>query len=218
MTESRRLDYAALNSVQRYTQWAVFRIIPGGLGVERADIISQTQDFFAQLESAGTVVVRGIYDISSIRAEADYMIWWHAENIEDIQKAYNDFRRTTVLGQVSEVFWTGTAVHRPAEFNKSHLPSFIMGEASVTASSILMVRWRNTASLKRKAFSISPSVCWSHSTFISTKRVAGADLPDQAATHARRRSVIPRQHAAGPEGSLAGYRSRCRTHRGGGAD
>ena len=79
MTESRRLDYAALNSVQRYTQWAVFRIIPGGLGVERADIISQTQDFFAQLESAGTVVVRGIYDISSIRAEADYMIWWHAE-------------------------------------------------------------------------------------------------------------------------------------------
>ncbi|MFL6093628.1 MAG: hypothetical protein ACJ71V_12030, partial [Corynebacterium durum] len=75
MTESRRLDYAALNSVQRYTQWAVFRIIPGGLGVERADIISQTQDFFAQLESAGTVVVRGIYDISSIRAEADYMIW-----------------------------------------------------------------------------------------------------------------------------------------------
>ena len=128
MTESRRLDYAALNSVQRYTQWAVFRIIPGGLGVERADIIAQTQDFFAQLESTGTVVVRGIYDISSIRAEADYMIWWHAENIEDIQKAYNDFRRTTVLGQVSEVFWTGTAVHRPAEFNKSHLPSFIMGE------------------------------------------------------------------------------------------
>ena len=92
MTESRRLDYAALNSVQRYTQWAVFRIIPGGLGVERADIISQTQDFFAQLESAGTVVVRGIYDISSIRAEADYMIWWHAENIEDIQKAYDSAR------------------------------------------------------------------------------------------------------------------------------
>ena len=134
MTESRRLDYAALNSVQRYTQWAVFRIIPGGLGVERADIISQTQDFFAQLESAGTVVVRGIYDISSIRAEADYMIWWHAENIEDIQKAYNDFRRTTVLGQVSEVFWTGTAVHRPAEFNKSTFHPSSWGKTRVRGS------------------------------------------------------------------------------------
>ena len=92
MTESRRLDYAALNSVQRYTQWAVFRIIPGGLGVERADIISQTQDFFAQLESAGTVVVRGIYDISSIRAEADYMIWCHAENIVQRLPPYDSAR------------------------------------------------------------------------------------------------------------------------------
>ena len=32
------------------------------------------------------------------------------------------------MGQVSEVTWIGNALHRPAEFNKSHLPSFIMGE------------------------------------------------------------------------------------------
>lgn len=121
-------DIEKLNNTQRYAQWATFRAIPGALGHERADIIAEVKDFFARLEDEGKVVVRGIYDISGIRAEADLMIWWHAEEFSDIQKAYNDFRRTTVLGQALEVFWIGVGLHRPAEFNRGHLPSFIMGE------------------------------------------------------------------------------------------
>ncbi|APT84886.1 hypothetical protein CAQU_07200 [Corynebacterium aquilae DSM 44791] len=117
-----------MNKVQRYTQWAVFRIIPGALGSERAEIIANAQEFFRNLESRGVVTVRGIYDCSGIREGADYMIWWHAEEIADIQAAFNEFRRTTVLAQASEEVWVATALHRPAEFNKSHLPSFIMGE------------------------------------------------------------------------------------------
>jgi len=117
-----------LNNTQRYAQWATFRAIPGALGSERGDVIAELKKFFAGLEEEGKVVVRGIYDISGIRAEADVMIWWHAEEFEDIQKAYNDFRRTTVLGQALEVFWIGVGLHRPAEFNRGHLPAFIMGE------------------------------------------------------------------------------------------
>lgn len=123
-----KLDFDKLNSMQRYSMFATFKVLPGALGNERADIVAEAQAFFAELEKAGVVTVRGIYDISGIRAEADYMIWFIAEEIADIQKAYNDFRRVTVLGQVSEIFWTGTSLHRPAEFNRSHLPSFIMGE------------------------------------------------------------------------------------------
>lgn len=121
-------DIEKLNNTQRYAQWATFRAIPGALGHERADIIAEVKNFFTRLEDEGKVVVRGIYDISGIRAEADVMIWWHAEEFSDIQKAYNDFRRTTVLGQALEVFWIGVGLHRPAEFNRGHLPSFIMGE------------------------------------------------------------------------------------------
>lgn len=121
-------DIEKLNNTQRYAQWATFRAIPGALGHERSEIIAEVKDFFARLEDEGKVVVRGIYDISGIRAEADLMIWWHAEEFSDIQKAYNDFRRTTVLGQALEVFWIGVGLHRPAEFNRGHLPSFIMGE------------------------------------------------------------------------------------------
>ena len=56
------------------------------------------------------------------------MFWWHAEEFSDIKDAYNRFRRDLILGQSSEVFWLGNGLHRPSEFNKSHLPSFIMGE------------------------------------------------------------------------------------------
>lgn len=123
-----RPDFAKLNSMQRYTQWAVFRIIPGALGSEREELTAEAQQFFAELENAGKVTVRGIYDVSGIRADADFLIWWHAEELSDIQAAFNAFRRQTVLGQASEQVWVSTALHRPAEFNKSHLPAFIMGE------------------------------------------------------------------------------------------
>lgn len=122
------LDIKQLNKLQRYSQWAVFRAIPGALDDDRTEVTDQAAKFFADLEAEGKVTVRGIYNAFGLRADADYMIWWHAEEFEDIQKAFADFRRTTILGQVSEVFWIGNALHRPSEFNKAHLPSFIMGE------------------------------------------------------------------------------------------
>ncbi|AJI79096.1 hydrogen peroxide-dependent heme synthase [Corynebacterium singulare] len=123
-----KVNFNELNKVQRYSQHAVFQVIPGTLGSERQDAIAQAQKFFSDLAETGVVTVRGIYDLSGMRESADFMIWWHAEEFADIQKAFADFRRETVLGQVSEVTWVGNALHRPAEFNKSHLPSFIMGE------------------------------------------------------------------------------------------
>lgn len=121
------LDFDKLNNLQVYSQWAIFRIIPGALDADRELAIQQTQKFFADLDQGGKVTVRGIYDVSSIRAEADIMIWWLAEDFRDIQFAYNAFRRETLLGQATEAFWVGTGVHRPSEFNKQHLPAFVMG-------------------------------------------------------------------------------------------
>ncbi len=123
-----KLDFDALNSVQRFLQFAVFRAVPGALGAERQEIADEAQAFFDRLERDGVVTVRGIYDNTGIRADADFMVWWHAEEFEQLQQALSDFRRTTVLGQVVELSWLGNGLHRPAEFNKSHLPSFIMGE------------------------------------------------------------------------------------------
>ncbi|OIR45531.1 hydrogen peroxide-dependent heme synthase [Corynebacterium sp. NML130628] len=123
-----KLDYEKLNATQRYLQYAVFRAIPGALGTERDEIIAEAEKFFEELKTEGKVVVRGFYDNTGIRADADFMIWWHAEEFEYIQDALARFRRDTALGQLLEVSWLGNGIHRPAEFNKSHLPSFIMGE------------------------------------------------------------------------------------------
>ena len=45
------------------------------------------------------------------------------------QSAFAAFRRETSLGKASSLVWAGNGVHRPSEFNKRHLPAFIMGEA-----------------------------------------------------------------------------------------
>jgi len=73
------------------------------------------------------VVVRGLYDVSGLRADADVMIWWHAETADALQDAYNAFRRTAVGARMAPV-WSQMALHRPAEFNKSHVPGFLRGE------------------------------------------------------------------------------------------
>jgi len=75
------------------------------------------------------VVVRGVYDVSGLRADADVMVWWHAEDVEPLQAAYNALRRTTFGARLVPV-WSQTALHRPAEFNKSHVPAFMADEVA----------------------------------------------------------------------------------------
>jgi hydrogen peroxide-dependent heme synthase len=122
-----RLDYAALNSTIRYTMWSVFRVEPGRLPADRAEGAREAQHYLEALEGKG-ITVRGVYDLAGLRADADWMIWWHAEEIEPLQAGYADLRRATALGRASAPVWSTVALHRPAEFNKSHVPAFLAGE------------------------------------------------------------------------------------------
>jgi peroxiredoxin len=121
-----RLNYTELNDTIRYTMWSVFRVEPGRLGDDRSPAATEAQEYLDGLEGKG-VVVRGVYDLAGLRADADYLIWWHAEEIESLQTAYAGFRHTA-LGRASTPVWSQVALHRPAEFNKSHVPAFLAGE------------------------------------------------------------------------------------------
>jgi peroxiredoxin len=121
------LDYAALNSTIRYTMWSVFRVESGKLADDRAAPAREAQQYLETLEGKG-VAVRGVYDLAGLRADADWMIWWHAEEIEALQAGYANLRRATALGRASVPVWSTVALHRPAEFNKSHVPAFLAGE------------------------------------------------------------------------------------------
>ncbi|KIF70956.1 hypothetical protein HY68_23960 [Streptomyces sp. AcH 505] len=114
-----------LNEVIRYTLWSVFKL-RDALPEDRDDHAAEVQALFDQLAKAD-VTVRGTYDVSALRADADVLIWWHAETSDELQDAYNRFRRTK-LGRALEPVWSNMALHRPAEFNKSHIPAFLADE------------------------------------------------------------------------------------------
>lgn len=123
------IDYDKLNKVQRYSQWAVFHVAPGILDAAdggRAAVARDAQEYLDRISSEN-LVVRGVYLVSGVQAEADFVIWWHAEEFSTLQTVLNGFRRETALGQMSDLVWCGNGVHRPSEFNKRHLPGFIMG-------------------------------------------------------------------------------------------
>ncbi|GAB18298.1 hypothetical protein GOEFS_050_00760 [Gordonia effusa NBRC 100432] len=122
-----RLDYAELNSTIRYLMFSVFAVRPGELPADRTAASNELAEFIKSVQDSG-IVVRGVYDVSGLRADADFMIWWHAPAVEDLQAAYQRFRRETTLGRASNPVWSNVAVHRPAEFNKSHIPAFLAGE------------------------------------------------------------------------------------------
>ena len=71
--------------------------------------------------------MRGSYDVSGLRADADVMVWWHAPSADALQEAYGMWRRTA-LGRHLAPVWSSMAMHRPAEFNQSHLPAFLADE------------------------------------------------------------------------------------------
>ncbi|MFG3225487.1 hydrogen peroxide-dependent heme synthase [Kitasatospora sp. NPDC048194] len=114
-----------LNQVIRYTMWSVFKL-KGALPEDRTALAAEVDELFAQL-AAKDVTVRGTYDVSGLRADADILVWWHAADSDDLQEAYNRFRRTR-LGRELEPVWSNMALHRPAEFNKSHIPAFLADE------------------------------------------------------------------------------------------
>ena len=114
-----------INNTIRYTMWSVFAVRDNVEG-DRAALAAEVEELLEEL-AAKDVVVRGFYDVAGLRADADLMVWWHAPAVEAVQEAYRRLRRTR-LGRSLVPVWSNVAVHRPAEFNKGHVPAFMAGE------------------------------------------------------------------------------------------
>ena len=115
-----------INDTVRYTMWSVFRFATPYGPESRDGEAAELGELLAKLETED-VVVRGVYELSGLRADADVMVWWHAENVERLQDAYQRLRRSG-FGARLEPVWSQVALHRPAEFNKSHVPAFLADE------------------------------------------------------------------------------------------
>ena len=126
MSEASRQKAREINQLVRYTMWSVFRLREPMGDTDRAPLAGEVSDLFGEL-AGKDVVVRGTYDVGGLRADADLLIWWHAPSADDLQEAYHRFRSTT-LGARLDPVWSQAALHRPAEFNKSHIPAFLAQE------------------------------------------------------------------------------------------
>jgi chlorite dismutase len=132
-----------LNELIRYTMWSVFTVTDrdlagaagsGAAGGEvgsgevgrRGEVAAELTDVLDQAKGKG-IVTRGCYDLQGMRADADYMFWWIAPTSDELQEMYVNFRRTK-LGKASAPVWSAMALHRPAEFNKGHIPAFLADE------------------------------------------------------------------------------------------
>jgi len=126
-TDTASATAEALNETIQYAMYSVFRMPAGRLPANRDGVGEEVERYLEAVTGKG-VTVRGIYDLSGMRADADWMVWWHAADIDALQHAYSGLRRTA-LGQFSEPVWSATGLHRAAEFNRSHSPAFMRGVA-----------------------------------------------------------------------------------------
>jgi chlorite dismutase len=113
----------APSSTSQFTLWAVLRRDPDRPVVEQD--ATELADI-AELITAEGVTIRGFYDVSGLRADADLMLWLHGPDADQLQRALRRLRRTELLKNLLPT-WNAMGVHRDAEFNRSHVPGFLRG-------------------------------------------------------------------------------------------
>lgn len=112
---------------QFFTLWTVFKRLGEA---DRSGAVGAFDELTAELAAAG-VTLRGAYDVSAMRADADIMVWLHGPKPEELQAAVRRIRRSGLFAN-TEIVWSAMGVHREAEFAKSHSPAYSRGVAPST--------------------------------------------------------------------------------------
>jgi chlorite dismutase len=109
---------------KEFTLWSVLRRDPAVPRLVGDDaMLAALATSVAAVEARG-VTVRGFYDVSSIRADAELMIWLHGGAPETLQWALRELRRSPMLAALLPT-WNSMGVHRDAEFSANHVPAYM---------------------------------------------------------------------------------------------
>ncbi|WP_084039355.1 hydrogen peroxide-dependent heme synthase [Demequina sp. NBRC 110053] len=109
--------------------FTLFSVLDGLLDAPDEDLPDIVEHFDQAVEELAEhdVVLRGIYDVSGLRADGTVMLWLHGPDLADLQLALRELHATELLADTT-LTWSAAGVHRPAEFNKAHVPGFLRGE------------------------------------------------------------------------------------------
>jgi chlorite dismutase len=104
--------------------WTVLRRPAAGTSPDAAAATPGPSLADAVADLPETVQLRGVYDVSGMRADADLMIWLTGTTPDGLQAAQRSLRRSAELAPLAAT-WAVMGVHRPAEFSASHAPAFM---------------------------------------------------------------------------------------------
>ena len=107
-----------------YTLWAVLRR-DARVGERAVESGEPLLDAIGSVEATG-VTLRGLYDVSGLRADADLLIWLTGPTADGLQRSLRTLRRSAELSPLLPT-WNALGVHREAEFSRSHAPAFLRG-------------------------------------------------------------------------------------------
>jgi chlorite dismutase len=105
-----------------FTLWAVWRRDPASRGAVDATGLA---DAVTAVERTG-VTVRGFYDVSGLRSDADLMVWLTGDTAEGLQAGLRILRRVPAIAALLRT-WNVLGTHRPTEFARGHVPAFLRG-------------------------------------------------------------------------------------------
>jgi hydrogen peroxide-dependent heme synthase len=115
-----------LNEQLLYTMYAVFRAETRLPDEARQDLAAEAQAFLDEALHKD-VYTRGTYDVSGYKGDADLLVWWTCPDPDVLQDTYARFRQTG-LGRHLAPVWSSVGLHRPAEFNRNHIPAYVRRE------------------------------------------------------------------------------------------
>ena len=121
MTETK---FEVINDTIRYTNWTAFNVVSTVSDPELAQ--AEFTEFLSSLGERD-ITLRGAYDIRGFRGDTALLLWIHAGSAEQVQDALREFGGTE-LGRHFSPHWSGMGLHRPAEFNRTHVPGFMLGK------------------------------------------------------------------------------------------
>ena len=122
-TSAESVTKTAGTEEQFFTLWTVFKRSADVL--RSGDAAQEFEALEGKLAEEG-VTLRGSYDVSAMRSDADIMVWLHGSKPEDLQSAVRSIRRSKLFAG-TEIVWSAMGVHREAEFAKSHVPAYARG-------------------------------------------------------------------------------------------
>jgi chlorite dismutase len=119
-TEDQASETPVEGGARHYALWAVLRRDP------YAKPVGPKAPTAAEAVAALGDTVRGLYDVSGLRADADLLVWLVGGSAEELQAALRTLRRTREISPLLPT-WNAMGVHRDAEFSRDHAPAYARG-------------------------------------------------------------------------------------------